>query len=170
MASHQHRVELVATLAAVKGLLRRVRRHVPDRRRSGGLLLLAVLCRTGPIRLRDLADEAALDLSVVSRLVTELAREGCVERREHPQDSRSRLLAVTIEGERRYQAALHATAEALDPALRDWKDEDVAHLSDLLVRLHLSIRSQAERNRCRSWPLRERSGSDRPPRTHRSSG
>jgi DNA-binding MarR family transcriptional regulator len=136
MASHERSVELVSALGAVKGLLRRVRRDLPEPGRGAGFPVLAVLRRTGPIRLRDLADEATLDLSVVSRLVAELTREGWVERGANPQDGRSCLLAITPEGERRYQLTLRQAAEAVDPMLRDWSDEDVARLSDLLARLH----------------------------------
>jgi DNA-binding MarR family transcriptional regulator len=111
--------------------------------------VLAILHRTGPSRLRDLADEADLDLSVVSRLVADLSVEGLIERRPNPEDRRSSLVAITPEGARRYQQAMACAAEAIEPVLQGWSDEDVALLSDLLGRLHQSFQSQVGRSHCK---------------------
>ncbi|MEY9876117.1 DNA-binding MarR family transcriptional regulator [Streptacidiphilus sp. MAP12-33] len=146
------RVRLVSNLGAIKALLRRVKRDLPERERgrSAGVLVLAILHRTGPSRLRDLADEADLDLSVVSRLVADLTAEGCVERRPNPEDRRSSLLAITPDGVRRHEAAMARAAEAIEPVLQEWSDEDVALLSDLLGRLHHSFQSQLGRSHCKT--------------------
>jgi DNA-binding MarR family transcriptional regulator len=145
-APHADRVQLVTNLGAMKALMRRVKRDLPDRGRSAGVLVLAILHRTGPTRMRDLADEADLDLSVVSRLVAELTTEGAVERRPNPEDRRSCLVAITPDGIRRHELAMSRAAEAIEPVLQGWSDEDVALLSDLLGRLHHSFQSQLGRS------------------------
>ncbi|SEM08088.1 MarR family winged helix-turn-helix transcriptional regulator [Streptacidiphilus jiangxiensis] len=149
-SAHADRVALVSNLGAIKALLRRVKRDLPDRGRSAGVLVLAILHRTGPSRLRDLADEADLDLSVVSRLTAELTAAGYVERRPNPEDRRSSLLAITPEGVRRHEEAMDRAAKAIEPVLQEWSDEDVALLSDLLGRLHHSFQSQLGRSHCKN--------------------
>ncbi|MFC5906682.1 MarR family winged helix-turn-helix transcriptional regulator [Streptacidiphilus monticola] len=145
MARPELAIALVTNLGAIKALMRRVKRDLPDGGRRSGVSLLAVLRRTGPSRLRDLADEADLDLSVVSRIVAELTEDGLVERRPHPEDRRSCLVAVTPAGVERLDQALVRAAEAVEPVLQEWSDEDVALLSDLLGRLHHSFQSQLGR-------------------------
>ncbi len=58
------------------------------------------------LRMQDLAARAVLSRTRVSRIVTELADAGYVERREDPADRRAWLATLTAEG----RAALKATA------------------------------------------------------------
>lgn len=58
------------------------------------------------LRMQDLAARAVLSRTRVSRIVTELAEAGYVERREDPADRRAWLATLTPEG----RAALKATA------------------------------------------------------------
>src|SRR3954469_9040377 len=55
--------------------------------------LLHTLVRCGPRRQGELAEQALLDPSTVSRYVGQLARAGYVERRPDPQDGRAGQLA-----------------------------------------------------------------------------
>jgi DNA-binding MarR family transcriptional regulator len=62
------------------------------------VLLRAGSAEDGYLRMSDLADEAMLSPSRVSRLVTELQSRGLMERRSCPNDTRVVYAAVTEEG------------------------------------------------------------------------
>lgn len=148
MVTSERYAELISNLAASKAVLRRLRRELPDHGRSAGVLLLAVLRQHGPLRLRDLAAVAELDLSVVSRHVAELTAQGAIDRRPNPEDRRSWHLAITDEGVRRHEEMVARAKRTVERALADWSDEDVAQLSTLLGRLHESFQAAAEQHGC----------------------
>ena len=62
------------------------------------VLLRAGSAEDGYLRMSDLADEAMLSPSRVSRLVTELQSRGLMERRSCPSDTRVVYAAITEEG------------------------------------------------------------------------
>src|SRR2546423_450837 len=65
-------------------------------------ILLARLVTDGARRATDLAAEAFLDLSTVSRQVRSLVERGLVERRPDPEDRRGYLLTATDAGHETY--------------------------------------------------------------------
>ena len=77
---------------------------------------LRALVEEGPMALNALAESLFLDKSTASRVVDALEAKGYAERRPHPEDGRSRLLAATAAGRRlhaRIEADLEAEAAAL---------------------------------------------------------
>jgi DNA-binding MarR family transcriptional regulator len=77
---------------------------------------LETLVLRGPLTLGELATQLYLDKSTASRVVDALEAKGYAERRPHPEDGRSRLLAATAAGRRlhaRIEADLEAEAAAL---------------------------------------------------------
>lgn len=57
------------------------------------------------LTMSELGRQAVVSRERVSRIVTELEREGLVERRANPDDKRSSFAAITPEGRRRLRAA-----------------------------------------------------------------
>ena len=70
--------------------------------------ILARLTRLGPMRLKDLADNLVMDRSTLGHLVRPLEERGLIAMVVGPNDRRSRVLALTAEGN-----ALTARAAAL---------------------------------------------------------
>ncbi|SFQ00631.1 DNA-binding transcriptional regulator, MarR family [Geodermatophilus dictyosporus] len=129
-------------VAGVVQLLR-TGRHVPSRAvesvhgglPSFGWTLLVPLERDGEQRCSALAAHAGVDVSVVSRQVAALERDGYVERRPDPHDGRASLIGLSPAG----AAALERTRELRSAwataALADWDEDDARLLSGLVERL-----------------------------------
>ncbi len=67
---------------------------------STGALLWSITPEAEPVTMRQLAKKLNFDPSNISLLSTRLEDLGLVERRPHPSDGRSRILALTPEGNR----------------------------------------------------------------------
>jgi len=112
-------------------------------RRSGGpaqidvaaLMLLHRLACEGPRRPSDLAADAGLDLSTVSRHIRSLDEDGLIMREPDPSDGRSFHLSLTAKGCGLMVEALRRREESVARALTAWDDGDVATLHRLLGRL-----------------------------------
>jgi len=77
---------------------------------------LEAVVERGALTLGELAARLYLDKSTASRVVDALEAKGYAERRPHPEDGRSRLLAATAAGRRlhaRIESDLRAEAAAL---------------------------------------------------------
>jgi DNA-binding MarR family transcriptional regulator len=96
--------------------------------------LLFHLDQHGPMRSSALAESVCADPSTVSRQAATLVEQGLVERRPDPADRRAVQLAVTARGAALF-AEMRAQREAMfDTVLRDWSDEDIERLTELLTR------------------------------------
>lgn len=127
--------ELIRPLRALMGLkqvaLQRIASQMaPLPYAAAGLL--AELVRVGESRASELAHHRVVDASVVSRQVAQLEQAGLIARRPDPSDRRVSLLRATAEGERVLDSIEKERAEWLTHALRDWDDESVRTLHDLL--------------------------------------
>ena len=101
--------------------------------------LLFQLVTDGPKRSSALAEAVCVDPSTVSRQVAELVKAGLVERVPDPADGRASLLVATARG-----LDVHAMRRARRVAtfgriVADWPADDVATLTDLLVRFNDSF-------------------------------
>ncbi|GAA2815543.1 MarR family winged helix-turn-helix transcriptional regulator [Saccharopolyspora taberi] len=95
--------------------------------------LLAELVHRGECRASELAQHRVVDASVVSRQVHRLEEAGLITRRPDPADRRVSLLRATPEGERELTSLEQRKAEWLSQALRDWDEDDLRRLTDLLT-------------------------------------
>src|SRR5215218_6218530 len=102
---------------------------------SFGWALLVPLERDGDQRCSALAHRAGVDVSVASRQLAVLERQGHVERRPDPQDGRASLLRLTPQGASALAAARALRAEWSLAALSGWDESDARLLSELLDRL-----------------------------------
>ncbi|GAA3396753.1 MarR family winged helix-turn-helix transcriptional regulator [Cryptosporangium minutisporangium] len=102
-------------IAAWAGVLRTQAAVVPKLERalaSVGLpltwydvLLVTNAAEGRRLRMTELGKQAVVSRERVSRVVTELEREGLIERQANPDDKRSSFAAITPEGRRRLRAA-----------------------------------------------------------------
>ncbi|WP_052441712.1 MarR family winged helix-turn-helix transcriptional regulator [Streptacidiphilus anmyonensis] len=107
-----------------------------DEHGGGDRVLLAVLVRCGPRRATDLAVEAHLDLSTVSRQVRSLVERGLVERTPDPEDRRGALLSVSPSGLAAFEAFREQRNRELSALMENWAGEDRRELVRLLSRLN----------------------------------
>jgi len=124
---------------AVGLLLRRLRAETnPDELTWSQTVVLARLERSGPTTTADLARAEAVKPQSMGATLTELEREGLVERHRHPSDGRQVLFALTadgIEARRKRGAAkqkwLMGAMAKLDPKERETLMEAVALIKRL---------------------------------------
>lgn len=97
--------------------------------------LLAKLEQSGDIRLTELAALLEAELSVVSRQVGALERDGLVERLPDPRDRRASYLRITHAGAEALRQLRADRVEWLQEAMSEWSEEDARTFVDLFDRL-----------------------------------
>jgi DNA-binding MarR family transcriptional regulator len=106
---------------------------------SFGWALLVPLQRDGDQRCSALAQQLGVDVSVASRQIGVLERNGYVERRPDPQDGRASLFRLTEAGVEALAGARTLRNEWSLTALAGWAESDARMLSDLLDRLVVDL-------------------------------
>ncbi|WP_255949319.1 MarR family winged helix-turn-helix transcriptional regulator [Streptomyces odontomachi] len=139
MAGRRQYEELAQQLSAIGAVKRGLARMLPPDCPSGAVAVLALLDRHGAMRMGRLAELLAVDMSVTSRHVTHCADRGWISRSPDPDDRRSRILTLTVEGTERLAELSDRYVRALARCLADWSDDDVDQLNSQLARLRVSF-------------------------------
>ncbi|MFI1157371.1 MarR family winged helix-turn-helix transcriptional regulator [Streptomyces sioyaensis] len=139
MASHRQFEELARQLSAISAVKREMGRILPQDCPPASAGVLTLLDRHGEMRMSQLAELLAIDMSVTSRHVAHVAERGWIEREPDPADKRSRLLRLTPSGREVLEELAARYTAGLARYLHDWTDADVGHLNDLLARLRTSF-------------------------------
>ncbi|MCC2976582.1 winged helix DNA-binding protein [Sphingomonas sp. PL-96] len=85
--------------------------------------LILVVSRLGEgVRQKDVAEESAIDAAAIARSVTQLERDGLLQRRTDATDARARTLHLTAQG--------HALAERLEEALAQLRRDVLGGVSE----------------------------------------
>jgi DNA-binding MarR family transcriptional regulator len=105
-------------------------------------VLLARLVLDGDRRATDLAADAFLDLSTVSRQVRSLVERGLVTRYSDPEDRRGWLLSATDAGRAAFDEYRRQRDAKMCAVLRDWTAEDRQDLIRLMGRLNTKLAEQ----------------------------
>ncbi len=100
----------------------------------GTFWLLKIIGQHGSMRATDLAACASLDISTVSRHVTQLHRNGLIDRGPDPDDGRAQRVELSPEGRSQLDAALQARIALLARTLDGWGPDDLDQLDHLLTR------------------------------------
>jgi|SRR5215217_4907258 len=100
-----------------------------------GLVPLAVVNRLAPARVKDVAQELHVDLSVASRQVAALEAAGYIRRDADPDDRRAQLISPTSAGTAALQRAHDRIVEFFSAVLADWSPAEITALTDGLARL-----------------------------------
>lgn len=82
--------------------------------------VLSALARTGPRSAADLAPDAGLDRSGVTRRASRLEEAGLVRREPDPSDRRAALLVLTERGERTVEELRRRLATHITESLSSW--------------------------------------------------
>ncbi|MGX1849181.1 MarR family winged helix-turn-helix transcriptional regulator [Streptomyces sp. NPDC055299] len=139
MAAHRQFEELARQLSAIGAVKREMGRILPQDCPPASAGVLTLLDRHGEMRMSQLAELLAIDMSVTSRHVAHVAERGWIEREPDPADKRSRLLRLTPSGRELLEELSARCTSTLARYLNDWTDADVGHLNELLARLRTSF-------------------------------
>ena len=123
--------------AALRGLMMQAKkrhRNLEQTSDHGRVSVLFLLSRLGPMRASELAREAALDLSTVSRHLRVLEDDGQVAKSADPDDKRAFQVGLTERGHDFVQQFWDSRAAEVHRALSSsgWSGDDVRALTGLL--------------------------------------
>ncbi|WP_069813734.1 MarR family winged helix-turn-helix transcriptional regulator [Streptomyces sp. TP-A0874] len=139
MAAQSQYEELARQLSAIGTVKRDLSRTLPQDCPAGSTAVLSLLQRHGEMRISRLAELLAVDMSVTSRHVAHVADRGWIDRQPDPLDGRSRLLSLNSDGQKMLQDISERYVATLAATLREWSDDDLSQLNELLARLHKSF-------------------------------
>lgn len=134
---------LAAALYNLPALRRDLQRVAGIEHAVSSLTALGAVSRRGAARISEIAGELDLDLSVASRRIALLERDGFVERVGDPDDGRCSLIAISPAGTAKLHAAHRRIVQALAGAVASWTHDEVAGLAGGLVRLRTALGSHA---------------------------
>lgn len=140
--TEQQKLEVRETCAHanLKRTVRSVTQHFDAALGQSGLhvtqfTLLVASSVAGPLPLGELAERLALDRTTLNRAVQPLERDGLLETRPGPHDSRVRLIQITPEGEAAIARAYPLWREAQKEVSSNLTPQEYAQLLGLLRRL-----------------------------------
>jgi DNA-binding MarR family transcriptional regulator len=153
-------IDLVRAFAKAKVRMMQDAEHDVDR---AAHLLLRSIESNGAMRVSGLAASVGSDVSTVSRQVSALVKEGLLERRADPDDSRASLLVPTDAGQAVIARHDQIRAAFFERVLADWNVEDLRQFACLLERFLGSYQSaltqepsDQDTNTTTSWPPSDR--------------
>jgi DNA-binding MarR family transcriptional regulator len=97
--------------------------------------LLNTIDRLGPLRLSELAGEEAINPTMLSRIVADLAEDGLIDRIQDPQDKRAALVATTKQGRKLIERMRRERTDVVSVALAALSARDQAQLVKALPAL-----------------------------------
>lgn len=103
------------------------------------LLILEGLKKNGTVRMTELAELVGTTPPTVTKLIKDLETKGFVDRAPDQQDGRASMVGLTDEGRQVAEAIVKRRQEALELALADWSEDDLARLSVLFERLRADL-------------------------------
>ena len=106
--------------------------------------LMILVSEHAPIRLSELADAVELDLSTVSRQMSDLVSKGLVTKVPDPHDGRASLLSLSDRGAEVLESVSEARRQVLAEVTGDWSDAERTALAVGLVRLAAGLQATKE--------------------------
>jgi DNA-binding MarR family transcriptional regulator len=128
---------MVTALMSVGRVMRQ--RQSADSIDPGTFWLLKTISHRGPLRITELATSTHLDTSTVSRHVSQLERNGMVERTPDPADGRAQLVGISAAGQDELDQAFQRRRDVLEATLAEWDEHDVAEFERLLSKFVAGI-------------------------------
>jgi DNA-binding MarR family transcriptional regulator len=126
---------LVRALYGLGQLRREISRYALAELGTQGFTALGIVHVHGPIRISDVAERLAVDISVASRQLSALIDAGYVDRKSNPDDRRASLVETTDAGHRVLAESHRRMVHGFSQALSEWSADDVTALADGLDRL-----------------------------------
>jgi DNA-binding MarR family transcriptional regulator len=131
-------VDLAFSGFMARSALPRLRQRVTEAVGAGvdfsAFPVLGRIATWGPIRPSDLAEQVGLDLSTISRRISDLEAAGLVKRTPDPDDRRAHLLEVTRKGGRVVKRLRDARSTLVAEALEGWSTDEIRTLANALDR------------------------------------
>ena len=103
-------------------------------------MLLSDLLKNGEARPSELAKRRFVDLSVVSRQISQLSAAGLVDRRPAPEDGRASLVSASEKGRAELARWRANYLRFMEKALGGWDDERVTALTGRLAEMNADLR------------------------------
>jgi DNA-binding MarR family transcriptional regulator len=97
--------------------------------------ILGALHANGPLRATALAEAADTEAPLVSRELRNLTAQGYVTTEPDPNDGRGRIVALTRKGRSTYERFRAGADRITAHAFREWSDDDIAQLRELMARV-----------------------------------
>ena len=144
--------DLQAALTEAMELMNKPRFHSTLIERAGVDLdraLFPLLTRIGAVArigVVELAAQANLNHSTISRQLAKLEERGLITRARSPSDQRVMEASVTRAGRRMLAVLGETRGRGLAEITADWSERDIATLTRLLTKLTTSIRAYTEAN------------------------
>ena len=113
----------------------------------GQFEFLQIIDRVDGCRVLDIVGELAITVGAVSKAVDRLVVAGWCVRVAHPQDRRSSVLRLTLEGEKVLAASRPAVESALASLTRAVPAADIRHLAPTLAALRASLEADDQGQR-----------------------
>lgn len=111
-------------------------------------MLLSDLAKHGEARPSELAKRRFVDLSVVSRQISQLSAAGMVDRRPAPEDGRASIISISERGRAELSRRRAGYLEFMERALGDWDDEKVLELTTRLAEMNTDVRAALSVRTC----------------------
>jgi DNA-binding MarR family transcriptional regulator len=127
--------DLVSLLGEMRRWVREVHQLSSWQHAASAMSALALADRLGPARVGQLAEEARVHVSVMSRTVSSLERAGLVARTADPVDGRAQLLELTPAGSAALDQGRSWVTDYLSVRLAAWDADDLRQLNVLLRRV-----------------------------------
>jgi DNA-binding MarR family transcriptional regulator len=102
-------------------------------------LLARTIEATGPISVKDLADQLGLDATTVTRQVATMESQGLTYRQAEPDDGRVSLIGLAPTGQQRMRAEQRSRRGRVRDLMAGWPKRDQVQLGRLLGRLNDAI-------------------------------
>jgi DNA-binding MarR family transcriptional regulator len=102
--------------------------------------LLSDLAKHGEARPSELAKRRMVDISVVSRQISQLSESGLINRRPAPEDGRASLVQVSEKGREELARWRARYLEFMGHALDDWDEARLSQLIELLSAMNEDLR------------------------------
>lgn len=147
VTSTSARADLLGGLEQQVGvMIRRIRRIIGERSRAvhpdlqpSSYLMLTWLGQHGPQRASSMAEAFGIDKGAISRQIQHLVDLGLVDRAPDPDDGRATLVSATPDAVSRMAAVNEERRAWLDDRLRDWSDEELSGIVELLGRYNAAL-------------------------------
>ncbi|MEV6911792.1 MarR family winged helix-turn-helix transcriptional regulator [Amycolatopsis sp. NPDC051071] len=111
-------------------------------------MLLSDLAKHGEARPSELAKRRFVDLSVVSRQISQLSAAGMVDRRPAPEDGRASIISLSERGREELARRRAGYLKFMERALGDWDDEKVLELTTRLAEMNADVRAVLSAQTC----------------------
>ncbi|GAA3533367.1 MarR family winged helix-turn-helix transcriptional regulator [Amycolatopsis ultiminotia] len=104
-------------------------------------MLLSDLAKHGEARPSELAKRRLVDLSVISRQITQLQAAGLIDRRPAPEDGRASLISASEKGHAELERWRVGYLAFFEKALGGWDEGRLADLTSRLADLNADLRA-----------------------------